>query len=148
MWKKALENKVAVVPGTAFGKGGEGFIRASYCYSTEHIKEALHRIGEFLNELKIFYNELKKGNDITKDVKVTSNINKDKEGNYEVLYSIGNVNKVRFVTVEEMVDETFIYLKGEVNALYLELGEKYNKATSTIAYLYDKALKKFKKGIK
>ena len=42
---------VAVVPGPAFGQGGEGFVRASYCYSTEHIKEALHRIGEFLNEL-------------------------------------------------------------------------------------------------
>ncbi|MBQ7322159.1 MAG: aminotransferase class I/II-fold pyridoxal phosphate-dependent enzyme [Clostridia bacterium] len=43
---------VAVVPGPAFGQGGEGFVRASYCYSTEHIKEALHRIGEFLNEIK------------------------------------------------------------------------------------------------
>ena len=43
--------KVAVVPGTAFGLGGEGFVRASYCYSTEHIKEALHRIGEFLKEI-------------------------------------------------------------------------------------------------
>ena len=42
----------AVVPGTAFGQGGEGFIRASYCYSTEHITEALRRIGEFLEELK------------------------------------------------------------------------------------------------
>lgn len=44
--------KVAVVPGTAFGESGEGFIRASYCYSTLHIKEALRRIGEFLEELK------------------------------------------------------------------------------------------------
>ncbi len=44
--------KVAVVPGTAFGESGEGFIRASYCYSTLHIKEALRRIGEFLKELK------------------------------------------------------------------------------------------------
>ena len=43
---------VAVVPGPAFGQGGEGFVRASYCYSTEHIKEALRRIGEFLDELK------------------------------------------------------------------------------------------------
>ena len=42
---------VAVVPGTAFGASGEGFIRASYCYSTEHIREALRRIGEFLDEL-------------------------------------------------------------------------------------------------
>lgn len=43
--------KVAVVPGTAFGQGGEGFIRASYCYSTEHIKEALRRIERFLKTL-------------------------------------------------------------------------------------------------
>ncbi|MBQ8600492.1 MAG: aminotransferase class I/II-fold pyridoxal phosphate-dependent enzyme [Clostridia bacterium] len=51
--EKLLERKhVAVVPGTAFGKGGEGFVRASYCYSTDHIKEALRRIGEFLEEIK------------------------------------------------------------------------------------------------
>ncbi len=43
---------VAIVPGTAFGDSGEGFVRASYCYSVEHIKEALRRIGEFLKELK------------------------------------------------------------------------------------------------
>ena len=43
--------KVAVVPGTAFGESGEGFIRASYCYSTEHIMEALKRIERFLNSL-------------------------------------------------------------------------------------------------
>lgn len=44
------KKKVAVVPGTAFGKGGEGFIRASYCYSPEHITKALQRIKEFLEE--------------------------------------------------------------------------------------------------
>ncbi len=43
--------RVAVVPGTAFGRGGEGFIRASYCYSTEHIQEALGRIGRFLKTI-------------------------------------------------------------------------------------------------
>ncbi|MBQ3057987.1 MAG: aminotransferase class I/II-fold pyridoxal phosphate-dependent enzyme [Clostridia bacterium] len=43
---------VAVVPGTAFGDSGEGFIRASYCYSVEHINEAIKRIGEFLEEIK------------------------------------------------------------------------------------------------
>ncbi len=43
--------KVAVVPGTAFGKGGEGFIRASYCYSLDHLLKAAERIGEFLKEL-------------------------------------------------------------------------------------------------
>lgn len=47
-----LESKrVAIVPGTAFGNSGEGFVRASYCYSIDHIKEALARIGEFLKEL-------------------------------------------------------------------------------------------------
>ena len=44
--------KVAVVPGTAFGDSGEGFIRASYCYSLLHIERAPHLIGEFLEELK------------------------------------------------------------------------------------------------
>ena len=50
--ERLLESKhVAVVPGTAFGKGGEGFVRASYCYSTEHIIEALKRIDEFVKEI-------------------------------------------------------------------------------------------------
>ena len=43
--------KVAVVPGTAFGQGGEGFIRASYCYSIEHILEAIRRIERFLKTI-------------------------------------------------------------------------------------------------
>lgn len=47
------EKHVAVVPGTAFGDSGEGFVRASYCYSTAHIKEALRRIGEFLAEMRV-----------------------------------------------------------------------------------------------
>ncbi len=50
--RRLLEEKhVAVVPGTAFGDSGEGFVRISYCYSLEHITEALRRIGEFLQEL-------------------------------------------------------------------------------------------------
>ena len=48
--KLLYSERVAVVPGTAFGKGGEGFFRASYCYSTDHIKEALRRIEKFLNQ--------------------------------------------------------------------------------------------------
>ena len=50
--KLLYSKKVAVVPGTAFGDSGEGFIRASYCYSVEHITEAIRRIEEFLNEIK------------------------------------------------------------------------------------------------
>lgn len=42
---------VALVPGTAFGQGGEGFVRASYCYSVDHIHEAIHRTKEFLDTL-------------------------------------------------------------------------------------------------
>lgn len=45
------EKKVAIVPGNAFGACGEGFVRASYCYSTSHIREALVRIEEFLKEI-------------------------------------------------------------------------------------------------
>ena len=50
--KLLYAKKVAVVPGTAFGDSGEGFIRASYCYSLSHIKEALRRIKEFIDELQ------------------------------------------------------------------------------------------------
>ena len=42
------EKKVAVVPGTAFGESGEGFIRCSYAYSVEDINEALNRIEAFV----------------------------------------------------------------------------------------------------
>ena len=44
--------KVAVVPGTAFGDSGEGFIRISYAYSLENLKIALGRIEEFITELR------------------------------------------------------------------------------------------------
>ncbi len=51
--EKLLESKlVAVVPGNAFGDCGEGFIRVSYCYSIQALKEALVRIEEFIKELK------------------------------------------------------------------------------------------------
>ena len=51
--EKLLESeKVAVVPGTAFGESGEGFVRASYCYSTDHIRTAIERTGRFLESLK------------------------------------------------------------------------------------------------
>lgn len=43
------EEKVAIVPGTAFGESAEGFVRVSYAYSIEHIKKALDAIGRFLN---------------------------------------------------------------------------------------------------
>lgn len=44
--------KVAVVPGTAFGDSGEGFLRISYAYSIDDLKVALERIEEFITELR------------------------------------------------------------------------------------------------
>ena len=46
------EEKVAVVPGSAFGDSGEGFIRISYAYSLEDLKVAMGRLESFLNSLR------------------------------------------------------------------------------------------------
>lgn len=48
--KLLYEEKVAVVPGNAFGESGEGFIRCSYAYSIESINEALERMGKFVKK--------------------------------------------------------------------------------------------------
>lgn len=50
--KLIYSKKVAVVPGNAFGESGEGYVRVSYAYSLAHLREAIKRIGEFLEELK------------------------------------------------------------------------------------------------
>ena len=53
---KLLEQKhVAIIPGDAFGASGEGYARISYAYSVEHLKEALRRIREFLQENGIYH---------------------------------------------------------------------------------------------
>ncbi|MDE6202918.1 MAG: aminotransferase class I/II-fold pyridoxal phosphate-dependent enzyme [Lachnospiraceae bacterium] len=46
------EEKVAVVPGTAFGDCGEGFLRISYAYSIENLKIALEKIDAFITRLR------------------------------------------------------------------------------------------------
>lgn len=46
------EKRVVVVPGTAFGDAGEGFVRISYSYSIDHIQQALRRMEDFMNSLK------------------------------------------------------------------------------------------------
>ncbi len=46
------EEKVAVVPGTAFGDCGEGFLRISYAYSLENLKIALERLQRFVDRLR------------------------------------------------------------------------------------------------
>ncbi len=45
------EEKVAVVPGTAFGDCGEGYLRISYAYSLKNLKEALSRMDRFIKKL-------------------------------------------------------------------------------------------------
>ncbi len=46
------EEKVALVPGTAFGACGEGFVRISYAYSLEDLKVAIGRLGSFIQRLR------------------------------------------------------------------------------------------------
>ncbi|MCR5515363.1 MAG: aminotransferase class I/II-fold pyridoxal phosphate-dependent enzyme [Lachnospira sp.] len=50
--KLLMKKKLAVVPGTAFGDCGEGFLRISYAYSIDNLKEGLGRIKEFISELE------------------------------------------------------------------------------------------------
>lgn len=47
--KLLTQEKVAIVPGGAFGESGEGYVRISYAYSIDHIKKALDAIARFLN---------------------------------------------------------------------------------------------------
>ena len=50
---RLLQSKhVALVPGSAFGDCGEGYVRLSYCYSIKHLRQAMKLIKEFLKELK------------------------------------------------------------------------------------------------
>ena len=46
------EEHVAVVPGSAFGDCGEGFVRISYAYSLENLKMAMERLGRFVSHLR------------------------------------------------------------------------------------------------
>ncbi len=46
------EEKVAVIPGSAFGESGEGFVRISYAYSLDHLKRAVECIGRFMKRQK------------------------------------------------------------------------------------------------
>lgn len=50
--KLLKEQKVAVVPGSVFGKGGEGFIRCSYATSVTQLTESIERIGKFIQKYK------------------------------------------------------------------------------------------------
>jgi aminotransferase len=48
-----LKEKVAVVPGTAFGESGEGYVRCSYATSMEQLQEAIKRISRFMESLEM-----------------------------------------------------------------------------------------------
>ena len=50
--KLLMEEKVAVVPGTAFGDCAEGYLRISYAYSLDNLKEAISRIDRFVKNLR------------------------------------------------------------------------------------------------
>lgn len=50
--KFLMEEKVATVPGTAFGDSGEGFLRISYAYSLETLKTAMQKLNKFITKLK------------------------------------------------------------------------------------------------
>lgn len=45
------EEKLAVVPGSAFGESGEGYLRLSYAYSLDELKEAIHRLENFIQKI-------------------------------------------------------------------------------------------------
>ena len=52
MARDGLEEKVAVVPGTAFGDCGEGYLRISYAYCLENLKVAIGRLEHFVKKLR------------------------------------------------------------------------------------------------
>ena len=62
--------------------------------------------------------------DVTSSVEITSTVDTKNPGEYEVLYSIGSANVIRYVKVVENIDATYIHLTGKQN-MYLEIGEKY-----------------------
>lgn len=46
------EERVAAVPGNAFGASGEGFLRISYAYSLDNLKTAMERLNSFVKKLR------------------------------------------------------------------------------------------------
>ena len=66
----------------------------------------------------------KNKSNVTNEVQITSNLDINKIGEYEILYSIDGINKVRYIKVIENNPDTHIRLNGE-NPMYLKLGQKY-----------------------
>ena len=68
-----------------------------------------------------------KGNNLTNDVIVTDNINKDVIGNYKVIYTLEDVTKERIINiVKKPIGATNIHLYGDIN-VFLYVGEKYEE---------------------
>lgn len=66
----------------------------------------------------------KHNKDYTSNVEITSTINTSKVGKYEIVYSIGKIQKIRSIEVKEKIDATYIHLKGETS-VRLKIGDKY-----------------------
>ena len=66
----------------------------------------------------------KDGNDVSNQVKITSNVDFSKAGTYEIMYSIEDKNYVRYLIILEKKQDTDIYLLGELT-MYLKVGDKY-----------------------
>lgn len=65
-----------------------------------------------------------KNNDVTSKVTIKNNINTSASGSYEIVYSIGNISKVRYIIVDN--SNTYIYLTGG-DIITLKVGEKYQE---------------------
>jgi hypothetical protein len=79
-------------------------------------------------------------NDVTTKVEVTKNIDFSKIGDYEILYMIKGVSKVRRVTIIEKQRETYIYLFGETT-MNLKVGQQYIEPGYNVYDIKDKDLK-------
>lgn len=78
----------------------------------------------------------KDNNDRTHDVVITSTVDTTKVGEYEILYSFGGINKVRYVEVVEQEQETFIVLYGEQN-MHIKVGDVYTEPGFSVTDIVD-----------
>jgi len=69
--------------------------------------------------------------DITEEVQVTNNVDIQKEGQYEIIYSVGKTEKVRYVTVTKALEKTLIHLTGGTN-VYLKIGDEFIEPGYTV----------------
>lgn len=81
-----------------------------------------------------------KGVDLTNKVVVNSNVNTEVLGDYEVIYTLGETKKIRYVSViEKPVGATSIYLSGDLT-VYLRIGDTYKEPGYTVVDSIDSNL--------